>query len=185
MNKTTVSTCVVIILILLLVGWYAYTVSQSDQVTEPNSAQSALTTPVGIAEYTDINGNPVSLSDYLGSVLVVNTWATWCPACKEELIDFADLAELYKGQEVVVLAINRAEPANTAQAFLNSIQVAEGPELVLDPSDHYYKTIAGFTMSETVFYDTAGNIIFHKRGSMNLEEMVVHTEAALKASVRD
>ncbi len=32
----------------------------------------------------DINGNAVSLSEYRGTVILLDFWATWCAACKIE-----------------------------------------------------------------------------------------------------
>jgi Thiol-disulfide isomerase and thioredoxins len=37
----------------------------------------------------------VSLSDYRGSVVVLNFWASWCPPCKNELKDFEQLHYKY------------------------------------------------------------------------------------------
>ncbi|MBL4672973.1 MAG: TlpA family protein disulfide reductase, partial [Arenicella sp.] len=30
-------------------------------------------------------GEPRSLSDYLGQAVVINFWTTWCPPCREEM----------------------------------------------------------------------------------------------------
>ncbi len=32
-----------------------------------------------------LEGEPVSLSDYEGRVVLVNIWATWCAPCREEM----------------------------------------------------------------------------------------------------
>jgi thiol-disulfide isomerase/thioredoxin len=37
--------------------------------------------PVPELDLYDLSGNPVSLRDYSGSVVLVNLWATWCPPC--------------------------------------------------------------------------------------------------------
>ena len=39
----------------------------------------------------DLEGNEVSLSDFVGQVVLVNNWATWCPPCREEMPEFQSL----------------------------------------------------------------------------------------------
>jgi thiol-disulfide isomerase/thioredoxin len=56
----------------------------------------------------DLDGKPVSLSDYRGKWVIVNYWATWCPPCLEEIPDFVDLYE--ENQDtLVVLGVNYEE----------------------------------------------------------------------------
>ena len=135
------------------------------------------------ALYTDLSGNPFSFDQFSGQVLVVNSWATWCPFCVNELPDFAELATLYKDQGVTVVAINRSEDQVKAKAFVRSLRAVDGIEFVLDPTDFFYRSIGGFTMPETVFYDRAGNVVVHKQGFMTLAEMQQHLEAALTSGI--
>ena len=56
----------------------------------------------------DLDGKPVSLSDFRGKWVIVNYWATWCPPCLEEI---PDLVELYEDNRdtIVVLGIDFEE----------------------------------------------------------------------------
>jgi len=118
----------------------------------------------------DYSGNIVSLSDFTGKILVLNSWAAWCPFCVEELKDFALLQEEF-GDEIVVIAIDRAESLETSKKFSDELGVTDKLVFLLDPRDSFYKSIGGFSMPETLFVDGEGNIRIHKRGPMKLNEM--------------
>jgi thiol-disulfide isomerase/thioredoxin len=45
------------------------------------------------------------LSDYAGRPVVLNFWATWCEPCRKELPDLERLAEVHRG-DVVVLSVS-------------------------------------------------------------------------------
>ncbi len=67
----------------------------------------------------DSDGNLVKLSDFRGSVVLVNFWATWCTPCKKELPEFQKLYAEKKDEGLVVLAINWQESRATARAFFD------------------------------------------------------------------
>ncbi len=54
----------------------------------------------------DLAGEPIALSDSRGDVTVVNSWATWCPPCRTEMPEFADVARSLDGQGVTFIGIN-------------------------------------------------------------------------------
>ena len=114
-------------------------------------------------------GAPVSLDSFRGKPLVINSWAVWCPFCKQELPDFAALQSEFP--DVVVIAIDRAESLEMAKSYTDSLGISESMVFLMDASDDFYKNIGGFSMPETVFIDSGGTIVFHKRGPMTLEEM--------------
>lgn len=66
--------------------------------------------------FKDYNGKEVKLSDFRSKVLVVNTWAAWCPFCREELLAFATVQKEF-GDKVVIIAIDRAESLETSKSI--------------------------------------------------------------------
>lgn len=118
----------------------------------------------------DYNGKTVSPTDFTGKSLVINSWAAWCPFCVKELPDFAQAQEEF-GNKVVIIAIDRAEPLTVAKEFSDKVGVTGRVILLLDPSDSFYQSIGGFSMPETIFVDKNGNIVEHKRGPMDIQEI--------------
>lgn len=60
---------------------------------------------------------PHKLADYRGKVVFLNYWATWCGPCRHEIPAINQLAEKWKGSDVVFLAITD-EDAATVNQFL-------------------------------------------------------------------
>lgn len=129
--------------------------------------------------FEDYEGNTFNLSDLKGKPHVVNSWAVWCPFCRAELEDFAQLQEEF-GDEIVVVAIDRQESLEKAKGFTDEIGVTDRMTFLLDPKDAFYKGIGGFSMPETIFADAEGNIIIHKRGPMDLNEMRQKVNSVIK-----
>ena len=134
--------------------------------------------------FTDINGHEVSLDKYLGKVLVVNSWASWSPDSAKELPMLSEVARDYDPKGVKVLAINRAETAATAKRFMRHVNAIDKVELLLDPSDHYYSTIGGYAMPETVIYDEKGDIIVHHRGLLTKDKLIEYLNGYLSKETK-
>lgn len=184
MERSSKITLAVIISVIALVGSYTYIISQhsSQEKLIKSEAGTSLVIEEGQSAYTDIQGNEIAIAENLGNVLVVNSWASWCPSCANQLPDLARLGNEFADKNVKVLAINRAEPKTTAVAFLTSISALDGIQLVLDPGDTFYSSIDGYAMPETLFYDAQGKIILQKRGLMTYEEIKEQIELILNQS---
>jgi thiol-disulfide isomerase/thioredoxin len=72
----------------------------------------------------DLAGNSVSLKDHLGSVVLVNLWATWCPPCKEEMPTLQTFYEKYKKNGFVLLAIDQEETLEVVTPFVNKYDLS-------------------------------------------------------------
>lgn len=53
-----------------------------------------------------LDGDSQTLSDLRGQAVLVNLWATWCPPCRAEMPAIQKMAQEYKEQGFIVLALN-------------------------------------------------------------------------------
>ena len=131
--------------------------------------------------YTDIHGNQISLEQYLGKILVVTSWASWSPFSTTELTALSELSIGYNQEDVVFLAINRKETREQAERFINTLPALNSSLiLVLDTRDHFYQSIGGYAMPETVIYDVRGNIVEYAHGTMNKDQIKQKIDSLLK-----
>lgn len=175
-------TLAVLFVVVAIVGYVTYTIAIKNKQTEEGSAAASALQASEVAPYTDLQGKSFTFEQFSGKVRVVNSWASWCPFCAQELAEFEKLAQEFSTQEVAVIAVNRMETKDKAEKYLQSIGTFEALYVAVDLTDAFYKSIGGFTMPETVFYSAQGDVVVHKRGFMNLDEMRKHTLKAIEIS---
>ncbi|MGB9673309.1 MAG: TlpA family protein disulfide reductase, partial [Anaerolineales bacterium] len=74
--------------------------------------------PAPKLQLTDLQGNPVSLEDFHGKVVLVNNWATWCPPCKAEMPTLQSYYQAHQKEGFVIVAIEAGEPASEVADFV-------------------------------------------------------------------
>ena len=170
MNKKDIAIVAGIVLVLTVAAAVTYTVitTSNREKTLSSDAGRALSTSESAA-YTDLLGNPVVLTDYLGQSLIVFSWASWCPSCATQLQMLETFAA--NRSDVTVLAINRAEPITTAERFISYHRLTTDGNVtyVLDTTDHFYQTVGGYAAPETVVFSKEGAITHHFRGDISLD----------------
>jgi thiol-disulfide isomerase/thioredoxin len=63
-----------------------------------------------------VDGKTVSKKDYLGQVLIVDIWGTWCPPCRMEIPHFLELEKRYGPQGLKIVGLNSEKVADPKQA---------------------------------------------------------------------
>jgi thiol-disulfide isomerase/thioredoxin len=157
-----------VILVLALVTYF-FISSDNDDINVETAG--IFTNVEGEEPYTDLNGNPVSLDEYLGRILVVATWASWSPFSQPDLEMLNNLATEYNKEEVFFLAINRKESKEQAGRFLSTLPELNNIFIAIDPRDHFYTAVGGYAMPEVVIYNKTGDVILHARGQANRDEI--------------
>ncbi len=74
--------------------------------------------PVPDASFTDPGGGMHKLTDFKGTYVLVNFWATWCAPCKTELPSLARLKAAVAPDKLKVMTISIDKNAQIAKKYL-------------------------------------------------------------------
>jgi thiol-disulfide isomerase/thioredoxin len=80
----------------------------------------------------DLEGKPVSLSDFRGKWVIVNYWATWCPPCLDEIPELVSLHE-DNSDRLVVLGVDYEEVNNDYLREFVESHLISYPVVRMDP----------------------------------------------------
>lgn len=113
------------------------------------------------------------LSDYRGSVVLINFWATWCPPCMQELPTLQKLKQKLAGERFEIFAVNLGEDENAIRAFQDKFQISmEFPILLArDESIVEQWKIQGLPMSYII--DPAGRWTYEALGPRDFAHLLV------------
>ena len=159
----------VIIIGILIIGGLGWLVISNQNAPEESTsqAQSEKAPDFSLQDYA---GKTIRIADFAGKPIVINSWAVWCPFCRKELVDFVTVQKEF-GDKMIIIAVDRAETRNVAKKYTDELGVTGEMVFLLNYSDSFYQSIGGFSMPETIFVDRNGDIVFHKRGPMDAEEI--------------
>jgi thiol-disulfide isomerase/thioredoxin len=136
--------------------------------------QSSLDVPFQFMDGTEAN-----LADFAGKPLVVNFWASWCPACVAELPDL-EAVHAALGDQVVFLGMNMQETdPEAAAALIASTGVSY--QLATDPDGSIFTSFGGIAMPTTVFIDEHGQVATTHAGALFAEDL----EAIIRSELLD
>lgn len=91
------------------------------------------TVPAPSTVFHSLAGDPVSLADFRGKVVLVNFWATWCAPCVREMPSLERLHQALAGHGLAVLAVsNDRGGAAVVNPFLARLDLQHLP-VFLDP----------------------------------------------------
>jgi thiol-disulfide isomerase/thioredoxin len=74
--------------------------------------------PAPELEVTDIQGNPVSLSNLKGKTVLLDFWTTWCPPCRADAPSLDKLYSKYGGKDLIIIGISVNEEREIVEKFL-------------------------------------------------------------------
>lgn len=71
----------------------------------------------------DLNGRPVSLSDFRGKIVFLNFWTTWCFDCRIEMPHMENLHQKFKDKDFAMVAVNLQESAGQVKQFFKKFKL--------------------------------------------------------------
>lgn len=141
---------------------------------DPGETPPATTSDVTL-EFFD--GSSQQLSDLRGRPVVLNFWASWCPACISEMPAFGEVHRRF-GDEVEFIGVNMQEvDLDAALALVGQTDVDY--RLAHDPAGAIFNQFGGIAMPTTVFIASDGSVERTHAGAMFAEELTEIIEAEL------
>ena len=133
------------------------------------------------ALFQDLAGNPRSLDEWQGKIVVLNFWATWCAPCLEEIPMLVKMREKYarSGVEIVGIAIDHAAKVSEFSKTMGTTY----PILVADSGGLDLMRKLGNKaggLPYTVLLDRRGAPIKRKLGALKASELESMLSGMLK-----
>ena len=130
-------------------------------------------------DLTNIYGNTVNTEQFLGKVVVINVWGTWCSPCRTELPYFDRIASEYS-DDVVVLAVHSSYNNAVLRSYVSSYFPVTRIIFAYDTAlDEYYSLIGGTVYyPRTVILDKNGVITYADDGAVSYEFLANQVELA-------
>lgn len=114
MGKYRKKVQVIVLLAVLIIGGYAiFQTFQNDtsKMIKVGEAAPAF-------RLADMNQEPLALSDFKGTPLVVNFWGTFCEPCIREMPSFQKQYEKWKDQGLEIVGINLSEDSFSVASYV-------------------------------------------------------------------
>ncbi len=159
-------------LAVALVGWAAYVLTSGGG---KDVAQQGIVAPD--FTFPDLQGKPVSLSNFRGKVVFLDFWATWCGPCQDEIPDLKKLYAKYKGQGFVIVGVSMDSMGRDIVAPFVKAHGIDYPILVSggDPPPGY--PVPGFPTGFLI--DRQGMVRARYVGEMTADDLSKDIEDAL------
>jgi peroxiredoxin len=148
--------------------------SSGFQAPGGTSRPAAAQPPATRLDFTlpDLLGQPRQISEWDGSLIVLNFWATWCPPCAREMPLFQERHVAHSADGLTILAVAIDDPGITA-AFVADFGI-EFPVLVgqddaMAVAEAYGNTIGA--LPYTVLIDRSGVVRLAHHGEVKAQDL--------------
>lgn len=115
-------------------------------------------------DFIDTEGRPQRLADYRGKWVLVNFWATWCPACLEEIPELVDLHEAHRDKDLVVIGLALDSSEKSVHQVISKYAISY--PIVIGNHALAQKVGEVKVLPTSYFYDPFGNLVSYQEGGL-------------------
>ena len=125
-----------------------------------------------------VTGDPVSLAQFKRRPVVVNVWASWCPACEKEARALARFARRHP--KIALLGLAVQDTSEDATAYYRRWNLKH--PTILDPEGAQAALLGVTGLPETIFLGRDHRIVTRVNGPASFEELESALDQARHAS---
>jgi len=112
--------------------------------------------PGAAVRFEDDQGQPRSLADFRGKVVLLNVWATWCAPCLKEIPALDHLAAALNGADFAVVAVSiDRKGIDAVRKVFAELGVRKLP-IYIDSSGQALRTVRAIGLPTSLFLDREG-----------------------------
>lgn len=158
-------------------GWpQANNVTYAKKIlTNPRAAREAVAPDFAV---TCEDGKKIASSDLAGKVVVIDFWATWCPACRAALPDLKDLVRKYPSDRLVIISASADSDRNAWRDYITRKEMT-WPQ-VLDIDQNLITTFDVHAFPTYIVIDSDGIIRKRIVGTNPQQSLAYQLKAELK-----
>lgn len=104
-------------------------------------------------------GDPVSLIDLEGDIVVVNFFASWCLECRNEHGALISTADAFSDEGVTFVSISYQESPPASLSYLEVAGRSDATHYLADPGSRTAIAYGVFGIPETFFIDQKGTVV--------------------------
>jgi len=119
-----------------------------------------------------LNGEPDSLENHRGKIVVLNFWATWCVPCKDEmkLLTAAHNDYANKGVTVIAASLDESKDRKSVDKFVKKQKMTMPVWLGVTP-EQSEKVTGSPGLPVTLFIDRDGKLVSRIVGQIRPDEL--------------
>ena len=158
-------------LILLFCFSIFSSISQTnEEVPLNNIAINEIPKPISSIIFEDFSGNEISINDYLGKLIIINFWATWCTPCKNEMLSLDRLFQDNNFKNLEVFPVNMEQPnASKTKKFFTELNI-QNLEIFFDSNLNFVKEFKLRGVPTTVLINKKGEEFARIIGEIDFQD---------------
>ena len=132
--------------------------------------------PVPDFSATDLDGNPISLQDYRGKVVLLDFWLLWSPPYVLEMSDIQQIYDTYKDDGFDIIGVNLDDEEVILQNYIKKNDIPWRQIFDQGAGEDSLALQYGISdIPEMWLIDREGRLITHKARGADLERLVAAT----------
>lgn len=165
-----------VIMLIAITGWLG--IVTAHLALGMGSRVPMVGSPAADFQLVDLNGQPHSLSQYRGKVVLVNFWATWCKPCIKEMPAMQASYDRLRDKGFLVLAVNELEDTEKVRDHIRTY--GHTFPVLLDRDNKVANMYGVFGLPVSIFIDEAGTVQEYVKGGLLTEQKIDEVVARIQ-----
>ena len=158
------------LIFLLCFNIFSSIAQTNEYVPLNNIAINETPKPISSIIFEDFSGDEINLNNYLGKLIIINFWATWCTPCKKEMPTLDNLYLNNNFKNLQVFAVNMEQP-NTLKTkkFFSDLNIKK-LEIFFDRNLNFVKEFKLRGVPTTILINKKGEEFARIIGEVNFQD---------------